>query len=98
MPRGCSIGSGGWGARGRGSTVSGCRPPSSEPVVIATKKMKSEKEKKSLFICGHCGVDTRKTGGGIEKVIVSDYANMLCYSCNIKLKTEIQDVARKFLG
>jgi len=94
-----------YGGRTRtvGVTVSNRRRPvhdedDTEPAVIATKKMKREKDKKSLFICGHCRVDTKKSKQEIKKVIVGDLANMLCDSCQMELEDSIRDVARRFLG
>lgn len=86
MPQLCSSGSGGHGARGR------------DNIAIGPYHHTRQKKEKSLFICNHCGTDTRKTDDStIKKVVVGDYANMLCYSCKMLLEDSIQDVAKKFL-
>jgi len=50
---------------------------------------------KSIFICGHCGKEDREH---IEKVIMGDFANMLCFSCRCEFEDSIRDVAMKYLG
>lgn len=53
---------------------------------------------KSLFICGYCGKDTRKTDRDVEKVILAGYANILCRSCKERLDNEVATIARKYLN
>lgn len=59
-------------------------------------------ESKSLLICGKCGYDQRKDSQDkkrlLEKVVVADYANILCRSCKMMLEEEISDVAARYLG
>ena len=55
-------------------------------------------KKKSLFICGHCGVDTKKSNQEIKKVIIGNLANMLCTSCQKLFEDSIRDVARIYLS
>lgn len=56
---------------------------------------KDAKEAKylSLFICGRCG----KKDEDIDKVVLANYANMLCCSCKAELNDAIADVARRYL-
>ena len=61
-----------------------------------------QNETKSLFICGHCGKDTRKRNKHKaldvpKKVVVSGYASILCYSCRMEFEDSIADVARRYL-
>jgi len=51
----------------------------------------------SLFICGCCGEDTRKTDKDIKKVILSCRSNMLCRICRSLLEDDIDNIARKYL-
>lgn len=53
---------------------------------------------KSLFICGCCGKDTRKTNEKTEKVIVYNRANMLCPACKICLEEDIDNIAKRYLS
>lgn len=52
---------------------------------------------KSLFICGHCGKDTKKTDRDVEKVILGGYADILCRFCREVLNEEIVEIARRYL-
>ena len=68
---------------------------------IVDREIRNEaksKEIKSLFICGCCGVDTRKIDSKIEKVAFSGYANMLCSSCVNKFNAALACVAERFLS
>lgn len=51
----------------------------------------------SLFICGYCGKDTRKTDRDVEKIILGGYANILCRVCRGRLDDEITKIARRYL-
>ncbi len=54
---------------------------------------------KPLYICGYCGVDTRKgLRYQIQKVVISGYANMLCEVCQTLLEEEIARIAEKYLN
>lgn len=52
----------------------------------------------SLFVCGCCGKDTRKTDSDIEKVVLGGYANMLCRGCRMALEDDVAAMARRYLG
>ncbi len=62
--------------------------------------MAKEGEHKSLFICGYCGMDTRKlkSRGSIRKIRAAGHSNMLCVSCERSLNCEMEILARKFLA
>ena len=60
--------------------------------------MAKKGKKLSLSICGYCGKDTRATGWNVKKIILSGYANMLCFSCEMRLEDEIASIAKKYLA
>ncbi len=69
-------------------------------VGVTMSNRRRDKVKKSfvsLFICGHCGKDTEDIKGGIGKVCLSGYANMLCFSCNCEFEDSVKDVAKRYL-
>ena len=51
----------------------------------------------SLFICGNCGKDTRKTNRDVVKVVLSGYSNILCRSCLMEFEDAVADVAKRYL-
>lgn len=52
----------------------------------------------SLFICGHCGKDTKNDHDNTtEKVIEYGFANMLCGNCRNKMRNEMVLIAMKYL-
>jgi hypothetical protein len=52
----------------------------------------------SLFICGCCGKDTRKTDRDVKKMVIAGYANILCHVCRMSLESEVENIARKYLA
>jgi hypothetical protein len=57
-------------------------------------QLANEKNKEnSLFVCGCCG----KHDDGAEKVVLSGYANILCFSCRRMLEKDIENIAKTYL-
>ncbi len=48
-----------------------------------------------LFTCNHCNNFARSK---IQKIVVYDLANILCFSCEAAMMDEIKDIARRYLG
>lgn len=57
----------------------------------------SEEKYTSLYICGRCGKDTRKTDRDVEKVSLAGIANILCRSCVMEFEDAVADVAKQYL-
>ncbi len=56
-----------------------------------------------IYICNNCGEDQSdwtyetKKRRNVEKVVIYNLANMLCFSCSAKMQDEIMDIAKKYL-